>query len=270
MLRLDRLSREQTGLIISDVAGGKELPCEVQEQIMSKADGVPLFAEELTKAVLESGLLRDAGDRYVTTASPLSLAIPTTLLGSLTARLDRLGPSKEVAQIGAVIGREFSYRLIAAVAKISDPSLQSAIDQLATCGLISVRGEPPDATYIFKHALVQDAAYATMVRSKRQQLHSRIADAIMAGFPETVEAQPELMAYHLAQAGLTEKAIEYLRKAGQRAIEHSANTEAMGHLTRARELLQSLSENPALKHVAAELKVTQAARFDLTSRHASA
>ena len=144
MLRLDRLSREQTELIISEVAGGKELPCGIQEQIMSKADGVPLFAEELTKAVLESGLLQDAGDRYVTTASPLSLAIPTTLLGSLTARLDRLGPSKEVAQIGAVIGREFSYRLIAAVAKISDPSLQSAIGQLAACGLISVRGEPPD------------------------------------------------------------------------------------------------------------------------------
>ena len=190
MLRLDRLSREQTEHIISEVAGGKELPCEVQEQIMSKADGVPLFAEELTKAVLESGLLRDAGDRYVTTASPPSLAIPATLLGSLTARLDRLGSSKEVAQIGAVIGREFSHRLIAAVAKISEPSLQSAIDQLATSGLISVRGEPPDASYMFKHALVQDAAYATMVRSKRQQLHSRVADALMAGFPETVERNP--------------------------------------------------------------------------------
>jgi class 3 adenylate cyclase/DNA-binding response OmpR family regulator len=270
MLRLDRLSREQTGLIISDVAGGKELPCKVQEQIMSKADGVPLFAEELTKAVLESGLLRDAGDRYVTTASSLSLAVPTTLLCSLTARLDRLGSSKEVAQIGAVIGREFSHRLIAAVAKISEPSLQSAIDQLATSGLISVRGEPPDASYMFKHALVQEAAYATMVRSKRQQLHRRVADALMAGFPETVDSQPELMAYHLAQAGLTEKAIEYLRKAGQRALEHSANAEAIGHLTRARELLQSLSKNPTVKHTVVELKATQAARFDLTSRYASA
>ena len=253
MLRLDRLSREQTGHIISEVSGGKELPREVQEQIMSKADGVPLFAEELTKAVLESGLLRDAGNRYVTTASPPSLAIPATLLGSLTARLDRLGSSKEIAQIGAVIGREFSYRLIAAVAKISDPSLQSAIDQLATCGLISVRGEPPDASYIFKHALVRDAAYATMVRSKRQQLHSRVADALVAGFPEVVEAQPELMALHLAQAGLIEKALEYLRKAGQRALAHSANAEAVGNLTHARELPQSLSNNPALKHAAARL-----------------
>jgi predicted ATPase len=192
-------------------------------------------------------------------SSPLSLAIPATLLGSLTARVDRLGSSKEVAQIGAVIGREFSYRLIAAVAQISDSSLQSAIDQLATSGLISIRGERPDASYIFKHALVQDAAYSTLVRSKRQQLHRRVANALMTGFPDTVEAEPELMAYHLAQAGLTEKAIEYLRKAGQRALEHSANAEAMGHLTRARELLQSLSEIPASKHAAGELKETRVA-----------
>jgi class 3 adenylate cyclase/adenylate kinase family enzyme len=255
MLRLDRLSREQTGHIIAEITGGKELPRGMQEQIIIKADGVPLFAEELTKAVLESGLLRDAGDRYVTTGLLPSLSIPTTLLGSLTARLDRLGPSKKVAQIGAAIGREFSYRLLAAVAPVSGPSLQNALDQVAACGLISVRGEPPDATYIFKHALVQDAAYSTMVRSKRQQLHCRIADALMAGFPETVETQPELMAYHLAQAGLTEKAVEYLRKAGQRAIEHSASAEAIGHLTRALELLQSLTEVPERKHAALGLEI---------------
>jgi class 3 adenylate cyclase/DNA-binding response OmpR family regulator len=212
MLRLERLSREQTGDIIAEVSGGKKLSRELREQITSKADGVPLFAEELAKAVLESGLLRDAGDNYLTTGLPTSLAIPTTLLASLTARLDRLGSSKEIAQIGAVIGREFSYRLIAGVAKISDPSLQSAVDHLATCGLISVRGEPPDASYIFKHALVQEAAYAMMVRSKRQQLHGRVADALLAKFPETVETQPELIAYHLAQAGLAEKAIEYCAK----------------------------------------------------------
>ena len=176
------------------------------------------------------------------------------MLGSLTARLDRLGPSKEVAQIGAVIGREFSYRLLAAVAQISDASLQSAIDHLVTCGLISVRGQAPDASYIFKHALVQETAYATMVRSKRQQLHGRIADALMAGFRETIETQPELMAHHLAQAGLTEKAIEYLRRAGERAIECSANAEASGHDTRALELLPSLSEYSARKHASPELE----------------
>jgi class 3 adenylate cyclase len=228
MLRLDRLPREQTEAIVLDVAGHKELPPELQEQIIRKADGVPLFAEELTKSLLESGRLQDTGERYVTVGPPLPLAIPTTLLGSLTARLDRLGPSKEIAQIGAAIGREFSYRLLAAVAPPSGPSLQTALAHLAACELIFARGEPPNSTYFFKHALVQDAAYATMVRSKRQQLHSRIADALMEGFPETVEMQPELMAYHLAQAGLAEKATEYLRKAGQRAIEHSANAEAIG------------------------------------------
>ena len=225
MLRLDRLSREQTGVIISDVAGGKELPQELYEQILSKADGVPLFAEELTKTVLESGLLQDAGDQYVTVDPFPSIVVPATLMGSLTARLDRLGPWKEIVQIGAAIGREFSYRLLAAVAPSSGPSLRTALAHLAACELIFARGEPPNSTYFFKHALVQDAAYATMVRSKRQQLHGRIADALMEGFPETVEMQPELMAYHLAQAGLAEKATEYLRKAGQHSIEHSANAE---------------------------------------------
>jgi class 3 adenylate cyclase/DNA-binding response OmpR family regulator/predicted ATPase len=255
MLRLDRLSREQTGVIISDVAGGKELPRELHEQIMSKADGVPLFAEELTKTVLESGVLQDAGDRYVAVDPLPSLVIPATLLGSLTARLDRLGPSKEIAQIGAAIGREFSYRLLAAVVPPSGPSLQSALAHIAACELIFARGEPPNSTYFFKHALVQDAAYATMVRRKRQQLHSRIVDALMDGFPETVETQPELMAYHLAQAGHTEKAIKYLRKAGQRAIEHSANAEAIGHLTRALELLRSVPESAERKREALGLEV---------------
>jgi predicted ATPase len=254
MLRLDRLSREQTRVLISDVAGGKELPRELHEQIMSKADGVPLFAEELTKTVLESGLLQDAGDRYIAVDPLPPLVIPATLLGSLTARLDRLGPSKEIAQIGAVIGREFSYRLLAAVAPSSGPSLQTALAHIAACELIIARGEPPNSTYFFKHTLVHDAAYATLVRSKRQQLHGRIADVLMEGFPETVEMQPELLAYHLAQAGLTEKAIEYLRKAGRRAIERSANAEAIEHLTRALELLQSVSENAERKHAMLGLK----------------
>ena len=183
MVRLDRLPREQTELIISDVTGGMELPCGIQEHIISKADGVPLFAEELTKAVVETGLLRVVGDRYVISGLSPSRAIPTTLLGSLTARFDRLGPCKEIAQIGAAIGREFSYRLLAAVAPSSGPSRQTALAHIAACDLIFARGEPPNSTYFFKHALVQDTAYATLVRSKRQQLHSRIADALMEGFP---------------------------------------------------------------------------------------
>jgi DNA-binding response OmpR family regulator/class 3 adenylate cyclase/predicted ATPase len=255
MLRLDRLSREQTGALISDVAGGKDLPRELHEQIMSKADGVPLFAEELTKTVLESQLLQAVGDRYVAVDPVPSLAIPATLLGSLTARLDRLGPSKEIAQIGAAIGREFSYRLVAAVATVSGLSLHTALAHLSARELILVRGEPPDSTYIFKHALVQDAAYTTMVAGTRQQLHSRIADAIIEGFPEIVETQPELIAHHLVQAGLTERAIDYLRKAGRRAIERSANAEAIRHLTGALESLQSLFESPERKRAALELQV---------------
>jgi class 3 adenylate cyclase/DNA-binding response OmpR family regulator/predicted ATPase len=255
MLRLDRLSREQIGAIIHDIAGGKELPSGLHEQIQSKAEGVPLFAEELTRTVLESGQLQDAGDRYVTVGSLPSIVIPTTLLGSLTARLDRLGASKEIAQIGAAIGREFSYRLVAAVAPPNSLWLETALAHIAACELIFVRGDPPNSTYNFKHALVQDATYATLVRSKRQQLHSRIADALLEEFRETAEMEPELIAHHLEQAGLTEKATEYLRKAGQRAIEYSANAEAIRHLTRALELLQSIPDNVERKRATLGLEV---------------
>ena len=255
MLRLDRLGREQIEAMIFDVAGQRALPSEMYTQIISKTDGVPLFVEELTKSVLELGLLEGAGDQ-LTNAGPLPpLTIPTTLLGSLTARLDRLGPVKEIAQVGAAIGREFSYRLLAAVAPLSGPQLHAALAQLAAPELIFVRGEPPDSTYVFKHALVQDAAYGTLVRSKRQQLHRRIADALEQGFPETVETQPELLAHHLLQAGLTERAIDYLRKAGQRTIERSANAEAIRHLTQALELLQSRPEGPARRRAALGLEV---------------
>jgi DNA-binding response OmpR family regulator/class 3 adenylate cyclase/predicted ATPase len=254
MLRLERLGREQTEAIIFEVAGHKALPPEMSTQIISKTDGVPLFVEELTKAVLESGLFQDAGDRLLALGSVPPVAIPTTLLDSLTARLDRLGPVKEIAQIGAAIGREFSYRLLAAVAPISGPPLQAALAQLAAPELIFVRGEPPDSTYVFKHALVQDAAYGTLVRSKRQQLHSRIAGAIEEGFPDTVETQPELLAHHLVQAGLTERGISYLRKAGQRTISRSANLEAIRHLTKALELLQTRPEGAARARAALGLE----------------
>jgi predicted ATPase/DNA-binding response OmpR family regulator/class 3 adenylate cyclase len=254
MLRLERLGREQTEAIISDVAGHKALPPEMSAQIISKTDGVPLFVEELTKAVLESGVFQDADNRLISVGSVPPLAIPTTLLDLLTARLDRLGPVKEIAQIGAAIGREFSYRLLAAVAPISGPPLQAALAQLAAPELIFARGEPPDSTYVFRHALVQDAAYDTLVRSKRQQLHGRIAGAIEEGFPETVETQPEVLAHHLVQAGLTERAISYLRRAGLRAIGRSANTEAIRHLTQALELLQSRPEGPARTRAALGLE----------------
>jgi class 3 adenylate cyclase/predicted ATPase len=253
MLHLDRLSREHTRTIIYDVAAGRKLPCPLQEQIVSRADGIPLFAEELTKAVLESGRLAGTDARHTMDSS--AAVIPTTLLGSLTARLDRLGPSKEIAQFAAAIGREFSCRLLAAIAPLPPSGLQSALDHLVASGLVCVRGNPPDATYTFKHALIQDAAYATMVRSKRQQLHRQIADCLLANFPATVAAQPETIAHHFAEAGLVKEAIEYLRKAGRRAIERSANIEAVAHLKHALELLHSVAAGPKRRRVMLELEV---------------
>jgi class 3 adenylate cyclase/predicted ATPase len=255
MLRIEKLNRDQAGSMILDVTGGKQIPDEVYDQLISKTDGVPLFLEELTKAVLESGLLRDTGDRYVIDSPLPPFAIPTTLHDSLMARLDRFAPIKEIAQIGAVLGREFSYRLIAAVARTSTAFLQAALAQLAAAELIFERGEQPDSTYIFKHALVQDAAYESLLRSKRQQLHNRVASVLKEQFAETIEQQPELMAHHLLQAGLIESAIEYLQKAGQRAIQRSANTEAIGHLKHALELLHSLSQDPERARTELELEV---------------
>ena len=187
-----------------------------------------------------------------------ALAVPSTLLNSLTARLDRLGPAKEVAQIGAVIGREFSYQLLAAVVPLSANSLKAALARLVASELIFVSADLPNETYTFKHAIVQDAAYAMLSRQKRQQLHSRIADTLENSFPYMIEAQPELLAHHLAQAGSIERAIDYLRKAGQRSIERSANAEAIGHLTGALELLQALPNSPERKQTRLDLQVMMA------------
>ena len=254
MLRLDRMGCEQCRAIISEVIGDNALPREAEEQIIDRADGVPLFVEELTKSVLESQLVQDVGDRHIAVGGVPSLAVPASLVDSLTARLDRLGPAKEIAQIGAVIGREFSHPLLTAAAPESANSLQASLAQLVASGVIFVSGEAPNATYTFKHALVRDAAYATLSRGKRQRLHTRITDALENGFALTVETQPELLAHHLAEAGFTERAIDYLRRAGQRSIERSANAEAIGHLTRALELLQSLPDNPQRKRAAFPLE----------------
>ncbi len=255
MLRLNRLPREQVGAMVIDVANGKELPREVYDQIISRTDGVPLFVEELTKTVLESGQLHAVGDRYIAIAPLPSLAIPATLHDSLIARLDRLASIKEIAQIGAALGREFSYRLLAAVAPTAGAPLQAALVQLGAAELIFARGEPPDSTYTFKHALVQEAAYASLLHSKRQRLHGQIADALNEHFQEIIESHPELMAHHLAEAGLTERATEYLQKAGERAIQRSANVEAIGHLKRAHELVQSLPDHQGRTRKALELVV---------------
>jgi predicted ATPase len=243
-LALTRLGRRDGSAMVDRVVGNKALPAEVSAQIVAKTDGVPLFLEELTKTVLESGLLKDAGDRYELAGPLPPLAIPSTLHDSLLARLDRLAPVKEVAQIGAALGREFSHVLLAAVADRSEDQLQSALDQLVASELVYRRGTPPEAAYSFKHALVQDAAYGTLLKSRRQQLHARIAKVIEEHFPETAESQPELLAHHCTLAGLVDRAVRYWHNAAQVALARSAAAEAIDQLSRGLEILQSLPEGP--------------------------
>jgi class 3 adenylate cyclase/predicted ATPase len=234
-LPLNRLGRRQGAAMVERITGGKALPVEVLEQIVARTDGVPLFVEELTKAVVESGLLTDLGDRYELTGPLPPLAIPATLQDSLMARLDRLAPVKEVAQTAAVIGREFSHELIAAISPLSEIDLDTALDQLVASELVFRRGAPPNATYSFKHALVQDAAYGTLLKSRRQQLHARVANLLAERFPATA---PETLAYHLTEAGLYEKAAERWHEAGQQSAQRSAYREAVEHLHKALEVLK--------------------------------
>ena len=200
-LTLTRLVRQQVEEMVLRVTGGKPLPAEVVQQIVVKTDGIPLFVEELVKTVLESGLVREEADRYVLTGPLPPLAIPATLQDALMARLDRLAAVKEVAQLGAVLGREFSYALLRAVTPLEEPTLQQSVAQLVEAELLYQRGHPPQAMYIFKHALVQDAAYQSLLRSTRQQYHQRIAQVLEAQFPNVVETQPELLAHHYTEAG---------------------------------------------------------------------
>jgi predicted ATPase len=196
MLVLNRLDRRDRTALVAQIAGDKALPDEVITQIADRTDGVPLFVEESTKSVLESGMLREEGDRYVVDGALPPLAIPTSLHDSLLARLDRLAPVRLVAQIGAAIGREFSYALLHAVSRLPEEELQAALARLVTSELVFQRGMPPNAVYSFKHALVQDAAHSSLLRSARQQLHAQIAEALAAHSPELMESEPELFALH--------------------------------------------------------------------------
>jgi class 3 adenylate cyclase/predicted ATPase len=244
-LTVNRFTHQQTTLMVERVTGGKTLPAEVLQQVVTKTDGVPLFVEELTKMVLESGLVREGDDRYELGGALPPLAIPSTLQDSLMARLDRLATVKEVAQLGAALGRAFPYGLLRAVASSDDATLQRSLARLVEAELLYQRGVPPDATYIFKHALIQETAYQSMLMSKRQLLHQRIAEILSLQFRETAEAQPELVAHHYTEAGLSAEAVEYWRRAGQRAIQRSANVEAIAHLTRGLEVVQRLVDGPA-------------------------
>jgi class 3 adenylate cyclase/predicted ATPase len=241
---LPRLPRRQAAEMTDRVAQGKALPPEVVEQIVAKTDGVPLFVEELTKMVLESGLLQECEERYELTGPLPQLAIPATLHDSLMARLDRLATVKSLAQLGATLGREFAYDLLQAVSPWDEETLRRGLHQLVAAEFLYQRGVPPQATYTFKHALIQDTAYASLLKSTRQQYHQRIAQALEAQFLAIVETQPELVAHHYTEAGLIEQAIGYWQRAGQQASDRSAHLEAISHLTTGIALLKTLPEAP--------------------------
>jgi class 3 adenylate cyclase/tetratricopeptide (TPR) repeat protein len=254
-ISLSRLSRRHGAALIERVTAGKSLPDEVMDQILDQTDGVPLFVEELTKTVLESGLLQERDDRYVLDRPLPSLAIPTTLHGSLMARLDRLGSVKEVAQIGAAVGRAFSYDLLNVVAGLPREKLDEALDQLVQSELVFCRGEIPLAIYTFKHVLVRDVAYAGLLKARRAQLHASIAGALEHRFPEIMEAEPETLAHHLTEAGLTGKAVEYWLRAGKKAAARSANLEAIAHLRRGIEAVSRIPDDSVRDRLELELHV---------------
>ena len=253
-LTLNRLGEGEIASLIDGVTGNKPLPAHIRRDIVERTDGIPLFVEEMTKAVLEA---ESEGDAQQTAAAvPHSaLAVPASLHASLMARLDRLGSAKEVAQIGAAIGREFSYALMAAVARKAEAALATALDRLTATGLLFRQGAPPHATYLFKHALVQDAAYGTLLREPRRALHARIAETLESQFAEIAENQPELLARHYSQAGLIEKAASLWGKAGQRSLERSALVEAVEQLRRALDQLATLPSTPALRGEHIKLQV---------------
>ena len=244
-LTLTRLTRHQSEEMVLRVTGGKPLPAEVLAQVAAKTDGIPLFVEELVKTILEAGLVQEDDGRYMLTGPLPPLAIPATLQDALMARLDRLAVGKEVAQRGAVLGREFSYVLLQTVVPLDEATVQQALVQLVDAELLYQRGMPPQATYVFKHALIQEAAYQSLLKSTRQQYHQRIAQVLVEQFPETAETQPELLAHHYTAANLPTQAVAYWHRAGQQAVWRSAHREAIAHLTKGLEVLQAVPDTPA-------------------------
>jgi predicted ATPase len=241
-ITLNRLERPQVEVMITQLGGGKALPAEVVQHIVARTDGVPLYVEELTKMLLESDLLREEEDHYALAGALSGMAIPATLQDSLMARLDRLPMVREVAQLGAVLGREFAYEMLQALAVVEESTLQNRLGQLVGAELLYQRGRPPRAKYIFKHALIQDAAYASLLKRTRQRYHQQIAQMLEGEFPETAQAEPELVAHHYTEAGLNEKAVGYWHQAGKRATQRSANVEAINHLTKGLEVLMTLPD----------------------------
>jgi predicted ATPase len=253
-MAINRLGERDIDAMIEGVVGNKLLPANIRHDIIERTDGIPLFVEEMTKAVLEAGS-EDAVQRTTAAIPSSTQAVPASLQASLMARLDRLGTAKEVAQIGAAIGREFSHALLAAVVRKPEVELASALDRLTAAGLLFRQGVPPHGSYLFKHALVQDAAYGTLLRETRRALHARIADTLERQFAEIVESQPELLARHCTEAGLIERAAGLWGKAGQRSLQRSALVEAIEQLTRALDQIATLPSTPALRREQIKLQV---------------
>jgi class 3 adenylate cyclase/predicted ATPase len=255
LLTLSRLNRELRATLVERVAGRTELPREVIEEIIVKTDGVPLFLEELTKAVIESNLLTEKQGRYVFAGPWRQLAIPATLMDSLMARIDRTGPFKKIAQIGATIGREFSYKILRSVADAPADHIEAALEHLEEAGLIVCRGLPPDSSYTFKHVMIQNAAHFSLLHSERKRLHARIASVLCEIYPEKTEREPELLAYHLTESGQSEPAVRSWLKAGKQAARLSANLEAIGHLRHGMAVVQGNPDMPHHDEMELELRI---------------
>jgi predicted ATPase/ABC-type transport system involved in cytochrome c biogenesis ATPase subunit len=254
-LTINRLTQRDVGAMIDRVVGNKLLPASIRRDIVERTDGVPLFVEEMTKAVLEVEN-EGAAQRMIAAVPSSAVTVPASLHASLMARLDRIGPAKEIAATGAAIGREFSHTLLASVLRKPEAELGSAISRLIQAGLLFRRGVPPDAMYLFKHALVQDAAYGTLLREPRRALHARVAQTLESQFAEMAESQPELLARHCTEAGQIEKAAGLWGKAGQRSLERSALLEAIEQLKRAIDQIATLPGTPALRREQIKLQVT--------------
>ncbi len=263
-IQLSSLSLEVIKPIIDGLAGGKSLPDEVLQQLIAKTDGVPLFVEELTKMVLESGLLEEQENSYELTAPLPTLAIPATIQGSLMARLDRLDSAKEIAQLGAVLGREFSYSWIQKLSSLEETALQHELQKLVDAELLDQEDVPPQANYMFRHALVQDTAYQSLLKSKRAQVHREIANLLETKFPEITQNQPEFIAYHYSEGNMIEQAVKFWENAGKLALQRSAIAEAINHLNEGLRLVKMLPETPEQMRQEIELQMTLAMAMSLT------
>lgn len=262
-ITLNRLEKPEVQALISNVTHGKSFPQEVMAHVIEKADGVPLFAEELTRTILEQEILEEEGERFVLRGSLSDLEIPATLQDSLMARLDRVPAVREVAQIGAVLGREFGYDMVSALVAMGDVDLRAGLAQLVENEVLYQRGRPPRATYIFKHALIRDAAYHSLLNRTRARFHLQIGQLLDAHFPEIVQANPELLAHHYTAAGDAEKPVHYWRRAGQMALERSAGTEAVHHFGQAIELAGTRPESNPSELLALQLPLAAAYSMQL-------